>query len=78
MDNIICVSECGYKSVMLNYFLICKTSTKKLQFGASKCKKCTLEENKKTLNVTQYLLIIGKRVMLELIEDIFVGKVIME
>ena len=39
VDDIICVSVCGFQSVMVNAFINCKTRTKKLQFGAPKCKK---------------------------------------
>ena len=39
VDDIVCVSECGFKSTMVNAYIQCKTNSKKLQFGASKCKK---------------------------------------
>ena len=39
VDDVVCVAECGFKSVMINSFLSCKSNTKKLQFGAGKCKK---------------------------------------
>ena len=39
VDDVICISECGYKSVMVNSYIKCKTSSKKLQFGSIKCKK---------------------------------------
>ena len=39
IDDVICISECGYKSVMVNSFMESKTSSKKLQFGTKKCKK---------------------------------------
>ena len=39
VDDVVCIAECGYKSVMVNSYMQSKTSTKKLQFGASKCKK---------------------------------------
>ena len=39
VDDILCVSECGYQTALLNSYLKCKTSTKKLQFGIDKCKK---------------------------------------
>ena len=34
-----CISECGYKSAMVNSYMVCKTNSKKIQFGATKCKK---------------------------------------
>ena len=39
VDDVICVSECGFKTAMANAYIQCQTSSKKLQFGASKCKK---------------------------------------
>ena len=39
VDDIIGISECGFKAAIINSFLNGKTSTKKLQFGAKKCKK---------------------------------------
>ena len=39
VDDLLCVSECGYKTKTANAFLAFKTDSKKLQFGAQKCKK---------------------------------------
>ena len=39
VDDLLCVSECGVKTSMLNSYINFKTNTKKLQFGVSKCKK---------------------------------------
>ena len=39
VDDVLCISECGFKTAMVNSFLNCKTSIKKLQFGIKKCKK---------------------------------------
>ena len=39
VDNLLCVSECGYQTSMANGFINLKTDIKKLQFGAQKCKK---------------------------------------
>ena len=39
VDDLICVSECGYKTAMIHSFIKLKTESKKLQFGAEKCKK---------------------------------------
>ena len=39
VDDALAVSECGYKSSMLNTFLNTKTNIKKLQYGTSKCFK---------------------------------------
>ena len=37
VDDTLAVSECGYKSNMVNAFLNTKTNLKKLQFGTEKC-----------------------------------------
>ena len=39
VDDLISVSECGYRTTMVNSYLKSKTNSKKLQFGTSKCKK---------------------------------------
>ena len=84
VDDIICISECGFRSVMINSYLRCKSSSKKLQFGPGKCKKIHIgkqhenfkchpvfvdswEERDKRKND-------GK----EIVEDVFVGQVVME
>ena len=39
VDDALLVSECGYKSAMLNTFINTKTNIKKLQYGTAKCFK---------------------------------------
>ena len=39
VDDLICVAECGFKTSMVNSYIKFKTNSKKLQFGADKCKK---------------------------------------
>ena len=39
VDDVICVSECGFKTSMINSYMKFKTNSKKLQFGSQKCKK---------------------------------------
>ena len=39
VDDVIAVTECGYKSSMMNAFLNTKTNIKKLQYGVKKCFK---------------------------------------
>ena len=39
VDDVICVSECGFKTSMVNSYMRLKTNSKKLQFGVSKCAK---------------------------------------
>jgi hypothetical protein len=45
VDDILCIAECGYKSAMVNSYMVCKTNSKKLQFGANKCKKMHIGKN---------------------------------
>ena len=37
IDDLLCVSECGPSSSMVNGFINCKTNSKKLMFGVEKC-----------------------------------------
>ena len=39
VDDLVCISECGIKSVLMNAFINAKTNMKKLQFGVTKCHK---------------------------------------
>ena len=39
VDDLICVSEFGHKTAMMNSYINFKTNSKKLQFGVKKCKK---------------------------------------
>ena len=39
VDDLVCVSECGVETAMLNSYINFQTNNKKLQFGVSKCKK---------------------------------------
>ena len=39
VNDLLCVSECGFRTKSLHAFLTFKTESKKLQFGAQKCKK---------------------------------------
>ena len=39
IDDLLCVSKCGIKSVLMNAFINAKTNIKKLQFGETKCHK---------------------------------------
>ena len=82
VDDIICVSVCGFQSVMLNSYLTCKTNMKKLQFGAEKCKKMDIgmkHEEFHSIFVDKWREIEKKNnVGKEIIEDVCVGKVQME
>jgi hypothetical protein len=39
VDDLLTISECGYKTTLMNKYINCKTAMKKLQFGTSKCIK---------------------------------------
>ena len=39
VDDVLCISECGFKTTMSHAYISFKTDSKKLQFGAKKCKK---------------------------------------
>ena len=39
VDDVISISECGYKTAMVNSYLKGQTNAQKLQFDVSKCKK---------------------------------------
>ena len=84
VDDIICVSECGFKSVMINSFLSCKTRTKKLQFGSGKCKKMHIGKKHEEYKCHSIFVDNWKEVDgideagNEVIKDICVGKVKME
>jgi hypothetical protein len=44
VDDLLCISECGFKTTMLNSYVKFKTDSKKLQIGAKKCKKIHVEK----------------------------------
>ena len=44
-DDVLKISECGYKTSMVHGFMKMKTDSKKLQFGAPKCKKMHVGKN---------------------------------
>ena len=84
VDDILAISECGFKSTMVNSFLNCKTSTKKLQFGGNKCKKMHIGKQLEDFKCHPIFVgnwkeedsndITGEHV----VNDIFLGKVEME
>jgi hypothetical protein len=45
VDDLLCISECGYKTTMMNSYMKVKTNSKKLQFGVEKCKKIHVGKN---------------------------------
>ena len=85
MDDLLCVSECGYKTKTVNAFLAFKTDSKKLQYGAQKCKK--LHVGKKIqefkcqplkIDNWQEIEVVDKETGLEEIEDFLNDEVEME
>ena len=36
VDDVLCISECGFKTAMVNSYMQCQTASKKLQFEATK------------------------------------------
>ena len=85
VDDVICISECGYKSVMVNEFMQCKANTKKLQFGPSKCKKMHI--GKQDMEFKCHALFVEKWEEIEMvqgntqnniIEDVCIGREEME
>ena len=79
VDDLLCISECGYQTAMMNSYINYKTNSKKLQFGATKCKKIHVgkicEEFKcQKVSVDNWVEVsIGDK-----IEDVFNGEVDME
>ena len=46
VDDLLCVSNCGVKSLLMNSFINTKSSIKKLQFGVEKCYKLHVGKNR--------------------------------
>ena len=47
VDNVVGVTEAGFKAQQLNSFMNVKTAEKSLQYGASKCKSMIIGKSKK-------------------------------
>jgi hypothetical protein len=85
VDDLLCISECGHKTAMLNAYINHKTNSKKLQFGAEKCKKLHVghsqEEHKcQDVKVEHWAELEMKNEITGEIElnDTFAGELIME
>ena len=86
MDDLICISECGPKTVQLNSYISHKASSKKLQFGTEKClKKMHIGQIKEDLKCKDLHIDGWKEEEVEdnlmgntKMEDVFVDKVAME
>ena len=81
VDDLICISECGYKTTMLNSFINFKTNEKKLQFGIDKCKKMHIGKycqeykcQKLNIDCWKELEVIDEETGMEKIEDVYSGR----
>ena len=85
VDDLICVSECGYQTSMIHSYIKFKTDSKKLQFGAKKCKKMHVGRYQEDFKCQQLFVDNWEEVEVEntdtgevKIEDCCVGEEIME
>ena len=85
VDDLLCVSECGYKTSMMNSYIKFKTDSKKLQFGVSKCKKIHVGKCKEDFKCQNLFVDNWKEIEVKNeetgishIEDTLVGEEIME
>ena len=53
VDDVLCISECGFKTAMVNAFIQSKTASKKLQFGGQKCKKIHIGKDREEYKCQQ-------------------------
>ena len=75
VDDLIIVTECGYKSTMANSFINTKSAMKKLQFGTAKCHKMHVGKNK-VEEICPDLFVEGWK--MSEVEEIKTGKVVIE
>ena len=85
VDDLICVSECGYQTSMMHSYIKFKTDSKKLQFGAKKCKKMHIGRYQEDFKCQQLFVDNWEEVKVEntdtgevTMEDCCVGEEIME
>ena len=85
IDDLLAVSECGFKTTMSNAYLALKTDIKKLQFGAAKCKKlhigkCYDKYKCQDLKVDKWeeLEIKSSEELMDDIKDVWTGSEVME
>ena len=85
VDDILCVSECGFRSSMSHAFITFKSNSQKLQFGPSKCKKLNIgkycrDHNCNTLQVDHWkeVLITNEETGMKEKEDICESKEVTE
>ena len=68
IDDVLSVTECGFKTSSANAFITFKTDSKKLQFGANKCKK--LHVGKTRQNFKCQTLKVDKWEEVEIVNDV--------
>ena len=79
VDDLLCISECGYQTAMMNSYINYKTNSKKLQFGATKCKKIHVGKFCEEFKCQKVSVDNWVEVPIEdKIEDVFNGEVEME
>ena len=84
IDDLVCVSECGPSSSMMNGFINSKTNSKKLAFGVSKCKKLHVGKTKVEFKCQDLYVDNWTEIAIEddndevKIKDVFEGKVKIE
>ena len=64
VDDLFTISECGFKTSLMNHYINFKTGTKRLQFGASKCIKMHIGKDKNEV-LCKDLFVPGWKVELE-------------
>ena len=85
IDDVLCISDCGFKTISSNAFINFKTDSKKLQFGAKKCKKLHIGKKCETFKCETLKIdnweeveIVNEETGVEEIADICNGNLIME
>ena len=84
IDDLVCVSQCGPLSSMMNGFINCKTNSKKLAFGVNKCKKLHVGKTKVEFKCQDFYVDKWTEITMEdntdemKIKDIFEGESIIE
>ena len=85
VDDLICVSECGFKTSVLHSYMKFKTASKKLQFGVKKCKKLHVGKYCEEFKCQQLFVDTWEEVEVEncdngeiVTEDCFIGEELLE
>ena len=85
VDDLLCIGECGPKSVQQNSYINYKISSKKLQFGSEKCKKLCIGKSHTEITCPDLIIDGWKEICVKQIEtgevtkkDIFEGEDIIQ